>query len=292
MKYAEILPKLAGNPLYVWSHLELKSIFGITEPLSGENAERIYAAANEKLRLLNVRSLFEKFRVEFVATTDDPCDGLENCGRHCGALVTPTFRPDKLLFFNEEYLQKLAKLGIPATEDEMYTTVGATIDYLHAHYPKAHKLFLLGTPGMIGQFEQAGFVSTADDPDDVPDVVIASFVTIIQLLMQAYVPSLYETLGVFIPLIVVNCIILGRAEAFASKHNAFDSALDGLGIGLGFTLSLTLIGAVREMLGSGSVFGYKFITGDGMIAFVLAPGAFLVLGYLMALFNKLKTRMR
>ncbi len=123
-------------------------------------------------------------------------------------------------------------------------------------------------------------------------VVIASFVTIIQLLMQAYVPSLYETLGVFIPLIVVNCIILGRAEAFASKHNAFDSALDGLGIGLGFTLSLTLIGAVREMLGSGSVFGYKFITGDGMIAFVLAPGAFLVLGYLMALFNKLKTRMR
>lgn len=123
-------------------------------------------------------------------------------------------------------------------------------------------------------------------------VVIASFVTIIQLLMQAYVPSLYETLGVFIPLIVVNCIILGRAEAFASKHNAFDAALDGLGIGLGFTLSLTLIGAVREMLGSGSVFGYKFITGDGMIAFVLAPGAFLVLGYLMALFNKLKTRMR
>ena len=91
---------------------------------------------------------------------------------------------------------------------------------------------------------------------------------------------------------MVNCIILGRAEAFASKHNAFDSALDGLGIGLGFTLSLTLIGAVREMLGSGSVFGYKFISGDGMIAFVLAPGAFLVLGYLMALFNKLKTRMR
>ena len=123
-------------------------------------------------------------------------------------------------------------------------------------------------------------------------VIIASFVTIIQLLMQAYVPSLYETLGVFIPLIVVNCIILGRAEAFASKHNAFDSALDGLGIGLGFTLSLTLIGAVREMLGSGSVFGYKFISGDGMITFVLAPGAFLVLGYLMALFNKLKTRMR
>ena len=123
-------------------------------------------------------------------------------------------------------------------------------------------------------------------------VVIASFVTVIQLLMEAYVPSLYETLGVFIPLIVVNCIILGRAEAFASKHNVLDSALDGLGTGLGFTLSLTVIGAVREILGSGSVFGYKFIEGDGMIAFVLAPGAFLVLGYLMVLFNKATARLR
>ena len=123
-------------------------------------------------------------------------------------------------------------------------------------------------------------------------VVIASFVTVIQLLMEAYVPSLYETLGVFSPLIVVNCIILGRAEAFASKHNVLDSALDGLGIGLGFTLSLTVIGAVREILGSGSVFGYKFIEGDGMIAFVLAPGAFLVLGYLMVLFNKATARLR
>ena len=123
-------------------------------------------------------------------------------------------------------------------------------------------------------------------------VVIASFVTVIQLLMEAYVPSLYETLGVFIPLIVVNCIILGRAEAYASKHNVLDSALDGLGIGLGFTLSLTVIGAVREILGSGSVFGYKFIEGDGMIAFVLAPGAFLVLGYLMVLFNKATARLR
>ena len=124
-------------------------------------------------------------------------------------------------------------------------------------------------------------------------VVIASFVTVIQqLLMEAYVPSLYETLGVFIPLIVVNCIILGRAEAFASKHNVLDSALDGLGIGLGFTLSLTVIGAVREILGSGSVFGYKFIEGDGMIAFVLAPESFLVLGYLMVLFNKATARLR
>ena len=119
-------------------------------------------------------------------------------------------------------------------------------------------------------------------------VVIASFVTIIQMLMQAYVPSLYDSLGVFIPLIVVNCIILGRAEAFASKNGALDSILDGVGIGIGFTLSLTAIGAVREVLGSGAIFGYPLGISDYMpLVFVLAPGAFLVLGYLMVLFNKL-----
>ena len=119
-------------------------------------------------------------------------------------------------------------------------------------------------------------------------VVIASFVTIIQMLMQAFVPALYASLGVFIPLIVVNCIILGRAEAFASKNGAFDSILDGVGIGLGFTLSLTAIGAVREILGSGAIFGYALGTADVMpLVFVLAPGGFLTLGYLMVLFNKL-----
>ena len=117
-------------------------------------------------------------------------------------------------------------------------------------------------------------------------VVIATFVTLLQFLMQAFVPSVYATLGLFIPLIVVNCIVLGRAEAFANKNGIFDSALDGVGVGLGFTLSLTVIGMVREILGSGSVFGWKFIAGDGMLAFVMAPGAFLVLGYLMVLFNK------
>ena len=121
-------------------------------------------------------------------------------------------------------------------------------------------------------------------------VVIASFVTVIQLLMQAYLPSLYQSLGIFIPLIVVNCIILGRAEAFASNNGALDSALDGLGIGLGFTLSLTLIGAVRELWGSGALFGQSLIAGDGMLVFVLAPGGFLVLGYLMVLFNKLTAK--
>ena len=118
-------------------------------------------------------------------------------------------------------------------------------------------------------------------------VVIATFVTVLQLLMQAYVPQVYATLGLFIPLIVVNCIVLGRAEAFAGKNGVLDSALDGIGIGIGFTLSLTVIGIVREILGSGSAFGWKFLAGDGILAFVMAPGAFLVMGYLMVLFNKL-----
>ena len=119
-------------------------------------------------------------------------------------------------------------------------------------------------------------------------VVIASFVTIIQMLMEAFVPALYASLGVFIPLIVVNCIILGRAEAFASKNSPVDSMLDGVGIGLGFTLSLTVIGAVREILGSGAIFGMSPGISNYMpLVFILAPGGFLTLGYLMVLFNKL-----
>ena len=117
-------------------------------------------------------------------------------------------------------------------------------------------------------------------------VVIATFVTVLQFIMQAYTPDAYKTLGLFIPLIVVNCIVLGRAEAFANKHGVLESLLDGLGVGFGFTVSLTVIGIVREILGSGSVCGWKFISGDGILAFVMAPGAFLVLGYLMVLFNK------
>lgn len=123
-------------------------------------------------------------------------------------------------------------------------------------------------------------------------VVIASFVTVVQLCMEAYMPDLYATLGVFIPLIVVNCIILGRAEAFASKNGVMDSALDGLGIGVGFALSLTLLGATRELLGSGALFGHKFIEGDGMLIFVLAPGAFIALGYLLVLFNKVTASLK
>lgn len=119
-------------------------------------------------------------------------------------------------------------------------------------------------------------------------VVIAIFVTVVQLVMQAYVPALYQTLGLFIPLIVVNCIVLGRAEAYASKNKPLDSFLDGLGSGLGFTLALTVLGVVRELLGAGSFFGLKLIPGDAILVFVLAPGAFLALGYLMVLFNKVK----
>lgn len=122
-------------------------------------------------------------------------------------------------------------------------------------------------------------------------VIIASFVTLLQLCMQAYLPSLYESLGLFIPLIVVNCLILGRAEAFASRNTPIDSIFDGIGMGLGFTLGLTTLGLIRELLGSGSIFGYKFIgDADGMLVFVLAPGAFIVLGYLIALVNRLKSK--
>lgn len=120
-------------------------------------------------------------------------------------------------------------------------------------------------------------------------VIIATFVTVLQMLLQAYVPSLYESLGLFIPLIVVNCIVLGRAEAFAAKNSPFDSLLDGIGMGLGFTLALTLLGAVREILGSGKLFGLTLWNEEfGCLAFVLAPGAFLALGYLVAIINKMK----
>ena len=119
-------------------------------------------------------------------------------------------------------------------------------------------------------------------------VVIASFVTIVDLVIQAYVPSLYDSLGIFIPLIVVNCIVLGRAEAFASKNSVFSSLIDGIGMGVGFTLALGILGAFREVVGSGAIFGHKFIAGDGILVFILAPGAFIALGYMIAIVNKIK----
>ena len=120
-------------------------------------------------------------------------------------------------------------------------------------------------------------------------VVIATFVTLLQMFMQAYLPALNNLLGIFIPLIVVNCILLGRAEAFASKHSVADSMMDGIGIGLGFTLALTLLGALREISGTGAIFGAHIFPEDyGALVMVLAPGAFIMLGLLVALFNRIR----
>ncbi len=120
-------------------------------------------------------------------------------------------------------------------------------------------------------------------------VVIATFVTIVDLVMAAYAPGLHAQLGIFIPLIVVNCIVLGRAEAFASRNDVLSSTIDGLGMGLGFAFALILLGSIREMLGSGAIFGHKFIpaSADAILIFILAPGAFITLGYLIAFINKL-----
>jgi len=120
-------------------------------------------------------------------------------------------------------------------------------------------------------------------------VIIASFVTVVEMVMQAYLPALFEALGLFIPLIVVNCLVLGRAEAFASKNTLGSSLIDGFGMGLGFAMALTMLGAVRELLGSGKLFGLTLYAEEyGMLLFVLAPGAFIALGYLTALMNKLR----
>ena len=120
-------------------------------------------------------------------------------------------------------------------------------------------------------------------------VVIATFVTVVQMCMEAFVPALYASLGLFIPLIVVNCIVLGRAEAFAAKNGVVASAFDGIGIGLGFTIALTLLGAIRELLGTGKLFILTIMPEQfGSLIFVLAPGAFIALGFLIAIVNKLR----
>jgi len=121
-------------------------------------------------------------------------------------------------------------------------------------------------------------------------VIIASFVTVVEMTMKAYTPALYESLGLFIPLIVVNCIVLGRAEAFASKNSPIASIFDGIGMGLGFTLALTMLGSIREFLGTGKIFDIAIFPEDyGLLIFALAPGAFIVLGFLIVIVNKLKT---
>lgn len=120
-------------------------------------------------------------------------------------------------------------------------------------------------------------------------IIIASFVTIVEMVLEAYIPFLFEQLGIFIPLIVVNCLILGRAEAFASKNNLYSSILDALGMGIGFTIALTILGAVREILGSGSIFDLRFVSENAntLILFILPPGAFIALAYLAVIFNKI-----
>jgi electron transport complex protein RnfE len=125
-------------------------------------------------------------------------------------------------------------------------------------------------------------------------VVIATFVTIVDLVMQAFTPDLYKALGVFIPLIVVNCIILGRAEAFAQKNKIIPAILDGIGMGIGFTLAITLMGAIREILGSGSIFDFKFVSQDAktILIFIMPPGAFITYGYLIAIMNRIKSRIK
>lgn len=122
-------------------------------------------------------------------------------------------------------------------------------------------------------------------------VLIAAFVTVLEMCMKAYVPALYDSLGLFIPLIVVNCIVLGRAESFAAKNSVIDSSLDGLGIGLGFTIGLGILGSIRELLGAGTLLNMRIFPEDyGMLVFVLAPGAFIALGLIIAFINRRKSK--
>lgn len=167
----------------------------------------------------------------------------------------------------------------------MCPTLGTTTSAINALGMGLATMFVLIGANMV----IAAIKGVVPDKVRIPSfiVVIATFVTIVQMTMEAYVPALYKSLGVYIPLIVVNCIILGRAEAFAAKNNVIRSMFDGIGIGLGFTVSLTVIGAVREFLGAGAIFGFPLYPSVfGPLLFVLAPGAFLVLAYLMLLFNR------
>ena len=168
----------------------------------------------------------------------------------------------------------------------MCPTLGTTTSAINGFGMGVATMFVLICANMV----IAAIKGVIPDKVRIPSfiVVIATFVTIVQMTMEAYVPALYKSLGVYIPLIVVNCIILGRAEAFAAKNSVIRSMFDGIGIGLGFTISLTVIGAVREFLGSGAVFGFPVYPAVfGPLLFVLAPGAFVVLAYLMLLFNRL-----
>jgi electron transport complex protein RnfE len=169
----------------------------------------------------------------------------------------------------------------------MCPTLGVTSSAINGMGMGLATTFVLVMANLVVSLVKSGIPDKVRIPSFI--VIIATFVTIVQLLMQAYLPSLYESLGLFIPLIVVNCIVLGRAEAFASKNTVWSSILDGLGMGLGFTFALILLGSVREFLGSGKIFGLVIYPENyGSLIFVLAPGAFIALGYLIAIINKLK----
>lgn len=168
----------------------------------------------------------------------------------------------------------------------MCPTLGTTTSAINGLGMGLATMFVLIGANMVIAAIKGGIPDKVRIPSFI--VVIATFVTIVQMTMEAYLPELHKSLGVYIPLIVVNCIILGRAEAFAAKNNVLRSMFDGIGIGLGFTISLTLIGLVREFLGSGTMFSFPvYPPAFGPLLFVLAPGAFIVLAYLMLLFNRL-----
>lgn len=172
----------------------------------------------------------------------------------------------------------------------MCPTLGVTTTAINGLGMGLATTFVLVMSNLVVSLVKSGIPDKVRIPSFI--VIIASFVTVVELSMQAYLPSLFESLGLFIPLIVVNCIVLGRAESFASKNKAIPSMIDGLGMGVGFSLALTLLGATRELLGSGMIFGLQlFDTAYGMLVFVLAPGAFLVLGYLILIVQRLNNKL-
>ena len=172
----------------------------------------------------------------------------------------------------------------------MCPTLGVTSSALNGLGMGVATLFVLLMSNIVVSLVKAQIPSKVRIPAFI--IIIASFVTIVEMVLEAFIPFLYEQLGIFIPLIVVNCLILGRAEAFASKNNLVSSILDALGMGLGFVIALTILGATREILGSGSLFEFKFVSENAntFILFILPPGAFIALAYLAVLFNKISIK--
>ncbi|PHS51963.1 MAG: electron transport complex subunit RsxE [Lutibacter sp.] len=172
----------------------------------------------------------------------------------------------------------------------MCPTLGVTSSALNGLGMGVATLFVLLMSNIVVSLIKTQIPSKVRIPAFI--IIIASFVTIVEMVLEAFIPFLYEQLGIFIPLIVVNCLILGRAEAFASKNNLISSIVDALGMGIGFVIALTVLGAAREILGSGSLFEFKFVSEDAntFILFILPPGAFIALAYLAVLFNKISIK--